>query len=288
MDISTKWEELMREAVENTFRAMFALEELRQIWRETAPEHRLDNEQVANAKQLIGEIRAYLDYISERLAMALEDARDIRVLVYPQLSEQAEFTDEDIARSLSPEREPKSKQGTELVAQLVTTALANKSRIGPTAVLAYDGDLLGAHVKVFVYNWDEDKPLLGRAITNRVFVYDNGIYGVPVEQLSEVEDISDRPAPVKVLYEVWERGTDTGLWLVELMMKRAVADLESAIERHEGTFDMRVRAMKKPSHINIHVPKNIEEYIEMRKKPIKVVGPVFAGVKAEIIYDTQG
>ena len=228
-----------------------------------------------------------LGFGSERLAMVLEDVKDIRVLAYPQFYEEAEFTDEDIARSLVPIKAPKSKQGIELVNQLVATALANKSQTGPVEVLVYDGGLLGAHVRVSVYNWDEGKPLFGRAITNRVFVYNSGIYGVPTEQLSQISDMSDQPVILRTLYKVWERGTNTDLWLVELMMKQAVADLESSIERHELAFDMKVRALKKPSHINIHVPHNIEEYIEQRQKPIKVVGPVFAGVKAEITYDAE-
>lgn len=226
-----------------------------------------------------------LGFGSERLAMALEDVRDIRALVYPQFYEEAEFTDGDIARSLSAEEVPESTEGTELVAKLVDAALSNKSKIGPVEILAYEGDLLGAHLEVSVYNWDEGKSLLGQAATNEVYVWNSGVYGVPVDQLSEIRDFSDQPPIVRTLDEVRKRGTETGMCFVELMMQKAVAKIESAVRRQKRVVDMRIKGVSKASDINIQVPDNVEEYIQMRNKPIKIAGPIFAGVKARITYD---
>ena len=221
---------------------------------------------------------------SERLAMAFRHAPDIRRMVYPQFFRQEEYTDAEIASLLRPEKEPRSQLGRLLVNDLVMTALANKAQVGPAEVVAYDGDLLNAHVRISLYNWDAGKSLFGSASMNRVFVYDGGIFGVPVEEVAGLDDMTGQSEPVRILHRAWKDGVDTGMWLIELMMKQAVAELESAVKRHESAFDMKVKALKRPSHINIFVPKSVEEFIEMRKRPVKVVGPVFAGVKAEISY----
>jgi len=49
--------------VEKTFEALFALEDLREIWRKTAPFHNLTKEQKGEAKAILNKVRKTLDEI---------------------------------------------------------------------------------------------------------------------------------------------------------------------------------------------------------------------------------
>ena len=53
----------MREAVEKTVDALFKLEDLRQIWRDTAPEHGLSADQTARAARLLEAVKDDADAI---------------------------------------------------------------------------------------------------------------------------------------------------------------------------------------------------------------------------------
>jgi len=49
--------------VENTFEALFALEDLREVWRRTAPFHNLTKEQKEEVKAILNRVRRTLDEI---------------------------------------------------------------------------------------------------------------------------------------------------------------------------------------------------------------------------------
>jgi Sep-tRNA:Cys-tRNA synthetase len=49
--------------VEKTFEALFALEDLREIWRKTAPFHHLTKEQKEEAEAILNRVRKALDEI---------------------------------------------------------------------------------------------------------------------------------------------------------------------------------------------------------------------------------
>ncbi|MFC1790365.1 hypothetical protein ACFLZP_02700 [Patescibacteria group bacterium] len=46
----------MKKAVDKTFESIFILEEIRQIWRETAPLHKLSDKQKKKLKNLVSQI----------------------------------------------------------------------------------------------------------------------------------------------------------------------------------------------------------------------------------------
>lgn len=57
----------MKEAVDRTFEALFALEDLRQIWRDTAPLHKLDAQQQATARALARQVKGCADAILRKV-----------------------------------------------------------------------------------------------------------------------------------------------------------------------------------------------------------------------------
>ncbi|UCD83258.1 MAG: hypothetical protein JSU92_07995 [Deltaproteobacteria bacterium] len=53
----------MKSSIEKTLNALFKLEDLRQIWRDTVPQHRLSPEQKDTAQQLVNGIKDDMDFI---------------------------------------------------------------------------------------------------------------------------------------------------------------------------------------------------------------------------------
>ncbi|MCP8304266.1 MAG: hypothetical protein H3Z50_02165 [archaeon] len=58
---------MAEKAVEETFAVLFALIDLRQIFRETKPTYRLSTEQKEKIKEILGEVRQSLDIIEKEL-----------------------------------------------------------------------------------------------------------------------------------------------------------------------------------------------------------------------------
>ena len=55
------------EAVQETFEALFALTDLRQIFRETKPTYKLSDEQLQKVKEIIEKVRHSADAIEKEL-----------------------------------------------------------------------------------------------------------------------------------------------------------------------------------------------------------------------------
>ncbi len=55
------------EAVQETFEALFALTDLRQIFRETKPTYKLSDEQLQKVKEIIEKVRHSADVIEKEL-----------------------------------------------------------------------------------------------------------------------------------------------------------------------------------------------------------------------------
>jgi Sep-tRNA:Cys-tRNA synthetase len=58
---------MVEKVVEETFEALFALEDLREILRKTAPFHNLTEEQKEKVKAILSEVRKALDEIEEEI-----------------------------------------------------------------------------------------------------------------------------------------------------------------------------------------------------------------------------
>ncbi len=58
----------MEEVVEKTFEMAFLIEDLREIWRKTAPFHKLNEEEKEKVLEIIDGIKNNCDYISDKVA----------------------------------------------------------------------------------------------------------------------------------------------------------------------------------------------------------------------------
>ncbi len=212
----------------------------------------------------------------ERMALLLSGETDIRTLVYSQFTEVANLTDTEIAVSLKPIKSPSSK-GISIAKEIANVCLENKTKTGPAEVLVYDGFMEQRKIKVWVYNWDEGKPLLSYAASNEVYVSDGEIFGLPSK-----ETITTAKLP-PYFDKVYQNGINTGLKFIELISRGFISELEEKIKTHSAGFifdGIQFKIVKLPSEINLHIPAYVYRYITGRQKRILVGGPLFFGLRA--------
>ncbi len=58
----------MKDVVEKTFDMAFLIEDLREIWRKTAPFHKLSEEETLQVLTIIGDIKKNCDLISDKVS----------------------------------------------------------------------------------------------------------------------------------------------------------------------------------------------------------------------------
>lgn len=184
----------------------------------------------------------------ERLAMILHEIDDIRKVAYPQFSV-VEFSDEEMAGSISYIASPRTSQGKKIASAIEQTARKHKDEIAPCEFLAWDDDL----VEVKVVETEEGKRLIGPAGFNEICVADGTIYSdiVPSGEYSGVN-----------------------------YMCAIAMGVAALIENSREDLTYQVKAIKHLSDLNLQIPTPIREYIEKQQKKIGVSGAVFITVEA--------
>lgn len=210
----------------------------------------------------------------ERIAMIKSGIEDIRKLVYPHLYVKAEYTDEQLAGMVEVDQTPLTKEGEKLVKAIVQTAIKNANQPSPCQFLAYNGRFLNRNIEVYVYEPDVKTKLIGPAALNAVYVYDGDILGVPKEGLENTE----------IVKRAREKGVSTGIRYLDAIAALAVASIEKKINAGEiGEVNVRVKMAKLPSDVNVGIQAAGMACITSRNKKIIVKGPVFVGIKANIV-----
>jgi len=209
----------------------------------------------------------------ERVAMALHEEEDIRRLVYPHFYTELSLSDAEIVERLRYDKKPETEEGTKLRAHIIAEAIENMSVLGPCEILAYEGTMLGKKVKVYLYEPEAGTKLLGAAARNQVYVYDGNIVGAPSEGMESV----------RIIREARAKGTPIGITYLEGIAALASAKVEEAVKTGGEKVDIRVRMVNSPSDVNIRISEVVRRYVTSRKKQIAITGPVFIGIKAEII-----
>jgi len=209
----------------------------------------------------------------ERVALALYGEEDMRRLVYPQFYTELSLLDVEIAKMIGYEREPKTEEGIELRESIISKAIQHADALGPCEFLAYEGKILNKKVRAYVYETDTGAKLLGPAARNRIYIYDGNILGIP---LTGMENL-------KLVREARAKGTPTGISYIEGVASLAAAKIEETADTAENSVSIRVKVAKSPADVNIRIAEVVRRYITGKRKKIEVTGPVFFGVRAEIL-----
>lgn len=187
----------------------------------------------------------------ERLAMILSEIDDVRKLVFPQFSI-AEYTDEEIAASVTYIASPKTARGKKIAKAIEETARRYKDEIAPCEFLAWKDE----SVEVKVAEKEPGKRLIGPAGFNEICVANGSIYS-----------------------DVVPSGIHTGINYMRGIAMAAAA----LIENSNADLVYQVKTIKHLSDLNLQIPEVIRQRIEGEQKKIAVGGAVFVTIKAHFL-----
>ncbi len=200
----------------------------------------------------------------ERLAMIASGSNDVREMCFPQFAPR-QYSDSDIARAVSLEKEP-SAAGRQIVGAICDVALPNATAIGPCSFKAWEGEISGQKVSVFVEEPEEGAKLLGPACMNEIFVQNGSILGVPdTEKFATVR----------------KEGIPAGLSFLQAAAAGAVASIEIAAMCGEGTT-VQYKMARLPGDINLKIAPYAMRYITDNNRKVDVRGPIFLTIRSEI------
>jgi O-phosphoseryl-tRNA synthetase len=201
----------------------------------------------------------------ERLAMISCGSDDIRRLSYPQFFP-VSYTDFEVAQAVTFREEATSPEGRSLSGCIETTAKEKGQSPGPCSFLAFNGDIAGRGVRVFVEEPESGSNLLGPACLNEIFVFQGSILGVPdTEKWKEIR----------------AGGVNTGISYLSAVAALAAARIENAAACGRPVT-VQVKMAKLPSDINVRIREYAMRYITDNKKKVDVRGPVFLTIRSEI------
>ncbi len=183
----------------------------------------------------------------ERLAMILHGSDDIRKLVYPQFSI-VEYSDKDIAESLSFIAAPRTDRGAKIANAIEGSARKHKDEVAPCEFVAFRDN----KVEVKLVEREEGKKLVGPAGFNELCVGDGTIYS-----------------------DLHPSETYTGLNYMKAISMAAAALAEDATEPRE----LQVKMIRHLSDLNLELPDAVRQHIERQQKKIRIGGGVFVTVE---------
>lgn len=203
----------------------------------------------------------------ERLAMIFYGYDDVRKMVYPQIHGEIKLSDLDIAREIKVKEVPQTAVGLKIAQSIVETAEKHASEPSPCSFLAFEGEMMGRNVRVYVVEEEENTKLCGPAYANEVVVYKGDIYGIP---------------KTKKWRSFFEEGVPTGIRYIDGFAYYAARKVEEAAMREQEEVKVKARIVENLSDINLYIHENVRRYILWKKGKIDVRGPLFVTVKAEI------
>ena len=185
----------------------------------------------------------------ERLAIILYEVDDIRKLAYPQFSI-AEYSDEDMAKSITYITNPKTVRGRKIAKAIEETARKYKDVIAPCEFLVWEDD----SIQVKIMETEAGKRLIGPAGFNEICVANGSIYS-----------------------DIAPSGVYTGINYMQAIAMGAAASIESSDEN----LIYQVKTIKHLSDLNLQIPEAIRQYIEGQQEKIGVGGAVFVTIKSQ-------
>ncbi len=185
----------------------------------------------------------------ERLAMLVYEIDDVRKLAYPQFAV-VEYSDEEIAKSISYIASPQTAQGQQIARAIEETARKYRDEIAPCEFLAWKDE----SIQVEVFEREAGKRLIGPAGFNEICVANGSIYS-----------------------DVVPSGTYTGINCMRAIAMGAAA----AIENSSDDLTYQVKGIRHLSDVNLEIPEAVRQHIEGQNKKIGVRGAVFVAIEAK-------
>jgi len=184
----------------------------------------------------------------ERLGMLIYEIDDVRRLAYPQFSV-TEYSDEEIAKSISYIASPKTVRGQKIARAIEETARRHKDEIAPCEFLAWKDK----SIEVKIVEKEAGKRLIGPAGFNEICVANGTIYS-----------------------DIMPSGVHTGINYMHAIAMGAAA----AIESSHNNLTYQVKGIRHLSDLNLQIPETVRQHIEGQQKKIRVGGAVFVTIES--------
>jgi O-phosphoseryl-tRNA synthetase len=185
----------------------------------------------------------------ERLGMLIYEIDDVRKLAYPQFSV-TEYSDEEIAKSLTYIASPQTARGQKIARAIEETAQRHKDEIAPCEFLAWKDK----SIEVKVVEKEAGKRLIGPAGFNEICVAKGTIYS----------DIAPSGVYTEINY-----------------MRAIAMGAAAAIENSDDNLTYQVKGIRHLSDLNLQIPEAVRQHIEGQQKKIKVGGAVFVAIEVK-------
>jgi len=185
----------------------------------------------------------------ERLGMLIYEIDDVRKLAYPQFTV-VEYTDEEIAKSLTYIASPQTARGQEIAGAIEETARKYKDKIAPCEFVAWQDK----SIEVKIVETEAGKRLVGPAGFNEICVANGSIYS-----------------------DVVPSGIHTGINYMHAIAMGAAATIESSTDN----LTYQVKGVRHLSDLNLEIPEAVRQHIEGQRKKIGVGGAVFVAITAK-------
>jgi O-phosphoseryl-tRNA synthetase len=205
----------------------------------------------------------------ERILMIKEGFSDVREAFFPQFYQAVELTDEEIADAISIAKKPSTEEGRKLSEEIQKTAAKHADDSSPCSFEAFSGDFLGKKITVNIVEKEEGTKLLGPAALNEVFVYDSGIYGIPPQGFKQKTK------------EITENGIKTGVTYLQALSDYFAAGIEDAV-REGKPYSHQFKMAKTAPELNLNIPEHALKFIQSKKKPLMLKGPLFTQVEMDL------
>ena len=192
----------------------------------------------------------------ERLGMLIYGIDDVRRLAYPQFSV-TEYSDEEIAKSITYIANPKTVRGQKIARAIEETARRHKDEIAPCEFLAWKDK----SIEVKVVEKEAGKRLIGPAGFNEICVANGTIYS-----------------------DIVPSGLHTGINYMRAIAMGAAA----AIESSNDNLTYQVKGIRHLSDLNLQIPEAVRQHIEGQQKKIGVGGAVFVTIETRPVRRESG
>jgi O-phosphoseryl-tRNA synthetase len=194
----------------------------------------------------------------ERLGMLIYEIDDVRKLAYPQFSV-TEYSDEEIAKSISYIASPETARGQRIARAIEETARRHKDEIAPCEFLSWKDK----SIEVKVVEKEAGKRLVGPAGFNEICVANGNIYS-----------------------DVVPSGIHTGINYMRAIAMGAAAAIESPDAIGDLTYQ--VKGIRHLSDLNLQIPEAVRQHVEGQQKKIGVAGAVFVTIEARPVRGKSG
>ena len=194
----------------------------------------------------------------ERLGMLTYEIDDVRRLAYPQFSV-TEYSDEEIAKSITYIANPKTVRGQKIARAIEETARRHKDEIAPCEFLAWKEK----SIEVKVVEKEAGKRLIGPAGFNEICVANGSIYS-----------------------DIVPSGVHTGINYMHAIAMGAAAAIESPHAIRDLSYQ--VKGIRHLSDLNLQIPEAVRQHIEGQQKKIRVGGAVFVTIETRPVRGESG